>query len=62
MSEQFVVKLCSDPNFYSINPVTEGQIRTFDRQQLCEGTEMGVWYIVLCLFLDNSDSPSIVEQ
>ena len=24
--------------------------------------QMGGWYMVLCLFLDNSDSPSIVEQ
>ena len=37
--------------------------------RLCEGTEYKVhvigcigWYIVLCLFLDNSGSPSIVEQ
>ena len=30
----------------------------------CEGTNMmvGYMYVVLCLFLDNSDSPSIVEQ
>ena len=24
--------------------------------------QMCGWYMVLCLFLDNSDSPSIVEQ
>ena len=32
----------------------------------CEGTGNDVYYntiyVVLCLFLDNSDSPSIVEQ
>ena len=29
----------------------------------CEGTNRYTcWYIVLCLFLDNSGSPSIVEQ
>ena len=32
------------------------------RKEICEGTEMVGWYMVLCLFLDNSDSPSIVEQ
>ena len=34
------------------------------RMDNCEGTQKGWggWYIVLCLFLDNSDSPSIVEQ